>query len=140
VAAFVRAAGRRITALESRASGAEAATEAIKVSLARQVGAADGESLADALDRVLRLADLGKGARDRLIDEMLVQMTRAALPYEADSQRAIAERMTVPEIEAQAAMFKTTADRAFTPGRVSDPDVKPRNSSAVTRPNPALVG
>lgn len=141
LAALVRSYGRQGAALRAEADQARAASEALKASLTKRVGAADGESLSDALDRVLALATLGKGARDRLIDELLRQMTRAGLPYEPDTQRAIAERMTVAEIEAQTAMYKTAADREFTPGRVSEPDVKPRGStSPATRPNPALVG
>lgn len=122
------------------AADARAATEALRSTLAARIGQADGESLAAALDRVMAHAELGRGARDRLIDEMLAQMTRAGLPYTADTQRAIAERMTIAEIEAQTAMYKSTADQAFTPGRVSDPDVASRRASAAApRPNPALV-
>lgn len=130
------AAGARREADEARA-----ATDALRTTLAGRIGQAEGESLPAALDRLCALADLGRGARGRLIDELLSQMTRAGLPYEADAQRAIAERMTLPEIEAQTAMFKKSADSAFTPGRVSDPDVTQRRPVAPTaaRPNPALV-
>lgn len=141
VAALHRAHVTVTTTARREAVEARAASEALKAGLAKRTSQAEGESLNDALDRLVALADLGRGARDRLIEEMLRQMTRAALPYEADSQRAIAERMTVAEIESQTAMFKATADRALQPGRVSDPDVSRRAASAApaSRPNPALV-
>lgn len=118
---------------------AENRVEAQRRMVAERLGAADSESLADALNRVMTLAKLGEGARDRLIEDLLRQMTRAGIEYEADAQRAIAARMTPEEIEAQTKMYKTTADKRFTPGRVSDPNVEARTPTVARRPDPATV-
>lgn len=118
---------------------AEAKAEAIKAQVLKRVGAQNGEDVAAALDRVMALAQLGEGARDRLIEGLLVEMTRAGIEYEAESQRAIAERLTPQEIEAQTAMYKRTADARHTPGRVSDPSAAGRNGTPQRRPDPALV-
>lgn len=121
-------------------TAANGQVEAQRRTVAERLGATEGESLTDALDRVMALAKLGEGARDRLVDELLSQMTRAGIKYEAEAQRAIAVRMTPDEIEAQTKMFKATADSRFTAGTVSDPTVEPRAATGVRRPDPALVG
>ena len=132
---FVDAIGRERQAKTE----AEARIEAQRRTVAERMGAQSGESLTDALDRVMALAKLGEGARDRLVDELLRQMTRAGIEYEAKAQRGIAERLTPEEIEAQAKMYKTTADKRFASGRVSDPNVEDRAAAGARRPDPALV-
>jgi hypothetical protein len=119
---------------------AEAQIEAQRKAVETRLGATAGESLTDALDRVMALAKLGEGARDRLVDELLAQMTRAGIEYEATAQRAIAQRLSPEEIEAQTKMFKAAADARYSAGTVSDPTAGPRPSAGARRPNPALVG
>lgn len=121
---------------------AEAKADATLRQVASRIQAADGEPLAQALDRVMTLAELGRGAHSRLVDEMLRQMTRAGIKLDDEAtkaQRTLAERLTPEEVERQTNLFKATADAAITPGRISDPAAPSRGTAPTDRPDPASV-
>lgn len=123
------------------AQGANERIESHKRMVAERIGAQEGEVLFDALDRVKRLADLGAGARDRLVDELVRQMSRAEMEFDEAEQRTLCERLTIEHIEAQTAMYKKAADDRLTSGRLSTPQTEKRTGSpgAARLPDPALV-
>ena len=142
LAALARVLNDEVAAARTAATEAEARADAIVRQVSTRLQAAEGESLATTLDRVMTLAELGRGAHGRLVDELLRQMTRAGIKLDDEAvaaQRAIADRLTPEEVERQTTLFKATADAAITPGRVSDPTVEGRGSTPTDRPDPASV-
>lgn len=142
LAALARVHADEVQAARAAQAEADARADAIVRQVSTRLQAADGEPLATTLDRVMTMADLGRGAHGRLVDEMLRQMTRAGIKLDeaaTTAQREIAGRLTPAEVERQTEMFKATADGAITPGRVSDPVVDGRTPAPANRPDPASV-
>lgn len=140
VAALVRMATDEVAVAEKARVAAEQAKGATVKALRERLSAAEGEPLLDAVDRLAGLAELGRGAKDRLIDEALRQMTRAGLGYDAAKQRGILDRLEPDEIEEQTTMFKSQADGNLAPGRTAPNSAKPKagDKRASQRPNVAL--
>lgn len=93
----------------------------------------DGEDIAAGLDRLAADAAVAREYRGELTDELLRQMTRAGLEYDEPVQRALADRLTPAQVKAQTEMYRLAANKAITPGRVSEPELKPRNATAKVR-------
>jgi len=139
IAALYRIMADEVVREKDARVAAEGAVDAVKRKVGERIGAEDGEDLTAAIDRVMALAKLGEGARGRLVDELIRQMTRAGLAFDEAAQKKIAERLAPEEIEAQTAMFKATADSRLSPGRVSEPSLEHRNGGApAARPDPSL--
>lgn len=142
LAALHRVLTDEATGARAAQAEAQARADAIVRQVSTRLQAADGEPLATTLDRVMTLAELGRGAHARLVDEMLRQMTRAGIKLDDEgtaAQREIAGRLTPAEVERQTELFKATADGVITPGRVSDPAAPGRDTTPANRPDPASV-
>lgn len=101
-----------------------------------RLGLADGEDIAAGIDRVMADVAVAREFRGDLVDELLRQMTRAGLQYDADVQRSLATTLTVAQLKGQADMYRETANRLFPAGRQTEPDVqqKPRNGAPPVSP------
>lgn len=86
----------------------------------------DGEDTADGIDRVMADAEVAHEFRAELQADVVKQMTRAGLEFDADEQAPLFDAMTVSQLRDQARMYQRSADAQYKAGRVSDPELESR--------------
>ena len=83
----------------------------------------DGEDIAAGIDRLMGEVSIGRAFKGEMIDELVRQMVRAGLTFVEAEQRALADRLSIAQIKAQADMYRQAGNKLFPPGRVTDPEV-----------------